>query len=119
MAFLSYFSVLSAVRAANTGAKVVFNQQTPMSAFPDRRRLPLAPALAQGGVLRGHASRLWRGRPDHRDVSRCGARSDQRASASIRIAFDVLPNPVDLDRVRAAITEPIDARVAAAGARRR
>ena len=33
MAFLSYFSVLSAVRAANTGAKVVFNLQTPMSEF--------------------------------------------------------------------------------------
>ena len=33
MAFLSYFSVLSAVRAANTGATVMFNLQTPMSAF--------------------------------------------------------------------------------------
>src|SRR5688572_26718798 len=33
MAFLSFFSVLSAARAANTGAKVIFNLQTPMSAF--------------------------------------------------------------------------------------
>src|SRR6185436_14170402 len=33
MAFLSFFSVLSAARAANQGAKVIFNLQTPMSAF--------------------------------------------------------------------------------------
>lgn len=33
VSFLSYFSVLSAARAAATGARVVFNQQTPMSAF--------------------------------------------------------------------------------------
>src|SRR6185503_5101480 len=33
MAFLSFFSALSATRAANTGAKVVFNLQTPMSEF--------------------------------------------------------------------------------------
>ena len=33
MAFLSFFSVLSAARAAMTGSKVVFNLQTPMSAF--------------------------------------------------------------------------------------
>src|SRR4029450_4526953 len=32
-AFLSYFSVLTAARAAATRAKVVFNLQTPMSAF--------------------------------------------------------------------------------------
>ena len=33
VSFLSYFSVLTAVRAAMVGARVVFNQQTPMSAF--------------------------------------------------------------------------------------
>ncbi len=33
VSFLSYFSVLSAVRGAGIGARVVFNQQTPMSAF--------------------------------------------------------------------------------------
>src|SRR5262245_36567546 len=33
MAFLSYFSVLSAARAGHAGSKVVFNLQTPMSAF--------------------------------------------------------------------------------------
>src|SRR5262245_41389672 len=33
VSFLSYFSVLTAVRAAAVGARVVFNQQTPMSAF--------------------------------------------------------------------------------------
>src|SRR6059036_1548918 len=33
VSFLSYFSVLGAVRASGIGARVVFNQQTPMSAF--------------------------------------------------------------------------------------
>ena len=33
VSFLSYFSVLTAVHAAAVGARVVFNQQTPMSAF--------------------------------------------------------------------------------------
>src|SRR4029079_7755541 len=35
VAFLSYFSVLAAARAAGIGARVVFNQQTPMTAFLD------------------------------------------------------------------------------------
>ena len=44
VSFLSYFTVLTAVKAAAVGARVVFNQQTPMSAFladgdyPWRRR---------------------------------------------------------------------------------
>ena len=33
VSFLSYFSVLTAVRGSGVGARVVFNQQTPMSAF--------------------------------------------------------------------------------------
>src|SRR5207244_10664830 len=33
VSFLSYFSVLSATRSAAVNARVVFNQQTPMSAF--------------------------------------------------------------------------------------
>src|SRR6185503_12366088 len=33
VSFLSYFTVLTAVRAAGIGARVVFNLQTPMSAF--------------------------------------------------------------------------------------
>jgi glycosyltransferase involved in cell wall biosynthesis len=33
VSFLSYFSVLAAARSAGIGARVVFNQQTPMSAF--------------------------------------------------------------------------------------
>src|SRR5262245_40303878 len=33
MVFLSFFSVLAAVRSASSRARVVFNQQTPVSAF--------------------------------------------------------------------------------------
>jgi hypothetical protein len=35
VSFLSYFSVLTASRAAGIGVRVVFNQQTPMTAFLD------------------------------------------------------------------------------------
>jgi glycosyltransferase involved in cell wall biosynthesis len=114
MAFLSYFSALSAVRAANTGAKVVFNLQTPMSDF-------LTDADYQ-----------WRGRwhkPAFAAVTRMGyAASDLIVATSNGVARDltsafaidpdrirVLANPVDLDRVSAASAEAIDETVLPAG----
>lgn len=110
MAFLSFFSALSATRAANTGAKVVFNLQTPMSEFL------------------GDADYQWRRRwhkAAFTSVARAGyAAADRIVATSKGVArdltsgfgvspdqIDVLPNPVDLDRVRAAISEPIDAGV--------
>ena len=107
VAFLSYFTVLSAVRAALTGAKVVFNQQTPMSAF-----------LAD-------ADYEWR-RPFRRRgftaVTRIGyAAADLVIASSRGVARDlsavfgvdpsrvrVVPNPVDLEAVQAAAAEPLD-----------
>ena len=110
MAFLSFFSALSATRAANTGAKVVFNLQTPMSEF-------LADADYQW-------RRRWH-KAAFTSVARAGyAAADMIVATSKGVARDltsgfgvspdqieVLPNPVDLDRVRAAISEPIDAGV--------
>jgi glycosyltransferase involved in cell wall biosynthesis len=110
MAFLSFFSALSATRAANTGAKVVFNLQTPMSEFL------------------GDADYQWRRRwhkAAFTSVARAGyAAADRIVATSKGVArdltsgfgvspdqIDVLPNPVDLDRVRAAISEPIAAGV--------
>jgi glycosyltransferase involved in cell wall biosynthesis len=110
MAFLSYFSALTAARAANTGAKVVFNLQTPMSAFLT------------------DADYRWRrgwSRKAFSMVTRIGyAAADLIVATSQGVARDltsafgidphqirVLPNPVDLDRVRAAAAEPIDERV--------
>lgn len=107
MAFLSYFSVLSAVRAGNTGAKVVFNLQTPMSDFltdadyPWRRRWHKAAFAAVTRV--GYAA------ADLSVATSQGVARDLTSAFAIdpdRIR--VLANPVDLDRVRIAAAEPID-----------
>ena len=112
MSFLSYFSVLSAARAARIGARVVFNQQTPMSAFLT------------------DADYAWR-HPWHRRafslVIRIGYRlADAIVTTSAGVSDDlvnqfgvrrerirVVHNPVDLDAVRAAAAEPLDAGVQA------
>lgn len=108
VSFLSYFSVLTAARAAGVGARVVFNQQTPMTAF-----------LADGDYP-------WRGRWHRRLfalVTRTGyAAADLVVTTSRGVAEDlqaafgvdpahvrVVPNPVDLDRVAAAAREPLEA----------
>ena len=108
VSFLSYFSVLTAARAAGVGARVVFNQQTPMTAF-----------LADGDYP-------WRGAWHRRVftlVTRTGyAAADLVVATSRGVADDlqaafgvdpahvrVVPNPVDLDRVAAAAVEPLDA----------
>jgi glycosyltransferase involved in cell wall biosynthesis len=113
VSFLSYFTVLTAVKAAAVGALVVFNQQTPMSAF-----------LTDGDYA-------WR-RRWHRHafamVTRAGyATADLIITTSHGVADDlvaafgvarasvrVVHNPVDLDAVAAAAREPIDAVRAAA-----
>ena len=114
MAFLSFFSVLSAARAANTRATVVFNLQTPMSAF-----------LTDADY---HWRRGWYKTP-FAAVARVGyAAADLIIATSHGVARDltgsfgidpdrirVLANPVDLDRVRAAIAEPIEAAILPAG----
>jgi glycosyltransferase involved in cell wall biosynthesis len=107
MAFLSYFTVLSAARAANSRAIVIFNLQTPMSAF-----------LTDADY---HWRRGWH-KAVFAAVTRTGyAAADLIVATSHGVARDltsafgidpgqirVLANPVDLDRVRAAAAEPID-----------
>jgi glycosyltransferase involved in cell wall biosynthesis len=106
VSFLSYFSVLTAVRSAGVGARVVFNQQTPMSAF-----------LAD-------ADYHWR-RPWHRRafsiVTRIGYRlADAIVTTSAGVADDlaaafgvapqrirVVHNPVDERAVADRSTEPL------------
>ena len=107
MAFLSYFSVLSASRFANTGAKVVFNLQTPMSAFLTdadyhwRRRGHKA---AFSGITRTAC-----GAADLIIATSQGVAHDLTGSFGIDPnGIQVIANPVDLDRVRAAAAEPID-----------
>lgn len=110
MAFLSYFSVLSAVRAANTGAKVVFNLQTPMSDFLTdadyqwRRRWHKAAFAA--------ITRVGYGATDLIVATSHGVSRDLTSAFAIDPArIRVLANPVDLDRVRAAAAEAIDENV--------
>jgi len=106
VSFLSYFSVLTAVRSAGVGARVVFNQQTPMSAF-----------LAD-------ADYRWR-RPWHRRafsiVTRVGYRlADAIVTTSAGVADDlavafgvarqrirVVHNPVDERDVANRSAEPL------------
>jgi len=110
VSFLSYFSVLTAARAARRGARVVFNQQTPMSPF-----------------LRD-ADYAWR-RPWHRRafslVTRIGYRlADGIVTTSKGVTDDlvqefgvrrdricVVHNPVDLSGVRAAAAQPLESDV--------
>jgi glycosyltransferase involved in cell wall biosynthesis len=107
VAFLSYFSVLSAVWAARIGARVIFDQGTPVSAFLTDRDYH------------------WR-RPWHRRVfswaSRVGyRRADAVVATSKGVADDlvtafgvaadrvhVVPNPIDLNAISRAAHEPID-----------
>jgi glycosyltransferase involved in cell wall biosynthesis len=114
MAFLSFFSVLSAARAANTRATVVFNLQTPMSAF-----------LTDADY---HWRRSWH-KAAFAAVARVGyAAADLIIATSHGVARDltgsfgidpdhirVLANPVDLDRVRAAIAEPMEPAILPSG----
>jgi glycosyltransferase involved in cell wall biosynthesis len=108
MSFLSYFSVLTATRAAGVGARVVFNQQTPISAFLS------------------DADYAWR-HPWHRRlfsiVTRCAYRlADAIVATSSGVADDlvrafgvvrdrirVIHNPVDLDAIAHAVAEPLPA----------
>ena len=108
MVFLSYYSALSAVRAANTGAKVIFNLGTPMSAFLSdadyrwRGRWRKAAFVA--------ATRFGYGAADLIVATSRGVADDLTANFGVDPGrIRIRANPVDLDRVRAAIAEPIDA----------
>jgi glycosyltransferase involved in cell wall biosynthesis len=107
MSFLSYVSVLSAARAAAAGARVIFNQQTPMSAFLT------------------DADYHWR-RPSHRRLfaaaTRVGYRlADAIITTSSGVADDlvttfgvprerirIVANPVDLETIARAVSEPLE-----------
>jgi glycosyltransferase involved in cell wall biosynthesis len=107
VAFLSYFSVLCATRAAGVHARVVLAQMTPMSAF-----------LADADY---HWSRPWH-RALFTAITRVGyATADLIVTTSRGVADDlvesfgvraervrVVPNPVDLPAIAASADEPID-----------
>ena len=107
VSFLSYFSVLTAARAAGIGARVVFNQQTPMSAFLTdedyqwRRRWhrrAFAMVTRVGYRLTDAIVTTSKGVADDL-VSHFGV-----APARIRVVH----NPVDVTAVTAAAREPLE-----------
>ena len=107
VSFLSYFSVLTAARAAGIGARVVFNQQTPMTAFLNDADY--------------HWRRAWHRRV-FAAVARIGYRlADSIVTTSQGVADDlahefgvaaariqIVHNPVDLEHIALAAREPID-----------
>jgi glycosyltransferase involved in cell wall biosynthesis len=107
VSFLSYFSVLTAARAAGIGARVAFNQQTPMSAFltdadyhwrwPWHRR---AFSVVTRGVYHLVDAVITTSKGVADDlVSHFGV-----SGARIRVVH----NPVDLDAIARAASEPLD-----------
>jgi glycosyltransferase involved in cell wall biosynthesis len=107
VSFLSYFSVLAAARAAGIGACVVFNQQTPMTAFlndadyhwrrPWHRRLFSA------------ATRVGYGLADRIVTTSKGVADDLISHFGVASArIQVIHNPVDLAQIARGVAEPID-----------
>ena len=110
--FLSYFSVLTAARAAGISARVVFDVETPVSAFLD------------DGDYRW--SRPWMRRLFTAVMRRACAAADLLRATSSGVADDlvrtygaspsrvrIVPNPVDVQTIAVASQEPLDAASAA------
>ncbi len=106
VSFLSYFSVLTAARTACIGARVVFDQQTPMSAF-----LTDADYAWRGRWHRrafAVATRIGYRRADAIVTTSAGVADDLvRAFGVPRGRIRVVHNPVDLDAIAAASNEPL------------
>ncbi len=114
--FLSYFSVVTAARAARVSARVVFAIGTPVSAFLDDRDY--------------RWSRPWMRRLFTAGMRRACAAADLLCATSSGVADDlvraygaspsrvrIVPNPVDVAAIAAASLEPLDEVSAAAWTR--
>lgn len=107
VSFLSYFTVLSAVRAALTGARVVFNQQTPMSGFLEDADYPWRRPFQKQAFAA--VTRLGYAAADLVITSSRGVARDLTSAFGVDPSrVRVLPNPVDVDAVRAAAADSID-----------
>jgi glycosyltransferase involved in cell wall biosynthesis len=107
VSFLSYFTVLTAVRAAAVGARVVFNLQTPMTAFLDDRDY----AWRRGWRRRAFAmvTRVGYASADLVVATSHGVADDLVAAFGVpRTAVRVVHNPVDLAAIATAAHQPID-----------
>lgn len=106
MAFLSFGSALTAARAAGAGAKVVFNQQTPVSAFLTDADYEWRRGWRRAAFTTG--ARFVYGAADLIVATSRGVADDLTRNFGVSPdAMRVLPNPVDLAVVRARAAEPI------------
>lgn len=107
VAFLSFATTLSATRAAQVGARVVFNQQTPMTAF-----LSDADYEWRQGWRRTvftATSRLTYSAADLIVATSNGVAEDLTSNFGVNPdAIQVVPNPVDLTAVRNSAGEAIE-----------
>ena len=107
MAFLSFFTVLAAARFGSAGSKVIFNLQTPMSAFLDDADYHWRKSGRKTAF--SAATRIGYAAADLIVATSNGVARDLTASFAIDpSSIRVLPNPVDLDRVRQSAAESID-----------
>jgi glycosyltransferase involved in cell wall biosynthesis len=108
VSFLSYFSTLSATKAARIGARVVFNQGTPTSAFLADRDYEWRRGWRRR--LFSLATRVGYRLADAVVATSTGVADDLVSTFGVaRERIRVVHNPVDLGAIRAATTEPIDA----------
>jgi glycosyltransferase involved in cell wall biosynthesis len=113
VAFLSYFSVLCATRTAGVRARVVFIQQTPLSAFLTDTEYRWSRPWPRR--VFGFATRVGYRAADLVVVTSRGVADD--LVQSFGISSDhvrVVPNPVDLAGIAAAAQDPLDPADAAA-----
>ena len=107
VSFLSYFSVLTAVRAAAVGARVVFNQQTPMSAFLEDGDYPWRRGWRR--AVFNQATRTGYAAADLIVTTSKGVADDLVDAFGVRREnIAVVPNPVDVEAVTRAAAQPID-----------
>ena len=107
VSFLSYFSVLTAVRAAAVGARVVFNQQTPMSAFLEDGDYPWRRGWRR--AVFNQATRTGYAAADLIVTTSKGVADDLVDTFGVRREnIAVVPNPVDVEAVTRAAAQPID-----------
>ena len=106
VSFLSYFTVLSAVRAALTRARVVFHQQTPMTAFLEDADYQWRGSLRKR--VFAAVTRLGYSAADLIITSSRGVADDLTAAFGVDPAqVCVVANPVDLETVTAASGEAL------------
>jgi glycosyltransferase involved in cell wall biosynthesis len=107
VSFLSYFTVITAVRASGTGARVAFNQQTPMSAFLGDGDYPWRGTWHRRFF--SAATRLGYSAADLVVTTSAGVAEDLVTSFGVgRDRIKVVHNPVDLVGLARAAEAPLE-----------